>query len=425
MDRLFKFFSSLGLTVVLLAFALLLVFFGTLAQVRLGLYVAQEEYFRSFFVWWQPNGASWKIPVFPGGWMLGTLLLINLVAAHIRRFQLSWKKSGIFLVHAGLIFLLLGQFLTELYQVESVMRLPEGGTKNYSEDSRKNELAVIDVTAPDSDKVVSIPESYLASGKEIKHPELPFIIRPKQYFENSRPAGPMEASNDKLEASHGVGKRLHFEQTRTTATMDDENKPAALIEIVGDKENAGEWVVSTWLSKYPWNEILKEQIGKAFGGELSKPQSFTFAGRTYQIELRPIRYYKDHSITLLESKHDKYQGTEIPKNFSSNIRIDNPKIGETREVLIYMNSPLRYAGETYYQFQMVSEGLKSSTLQVVKNPAWVTPYLACSLMTLGMVVQFLMHLVNFGRRRNAPAPAKVPSGKAVAAAVAASERSGS
>ncbi|MCX7916215.1 MAG: cytochrome c biogenesis protein ResB, partial [Verrucomicrobiae bacterium] len=65
--------------------------------------------------------------------------------------------------------------------------------------------------------------------------------------------------------------------------------------------------------------------------------------------LRQTRYYKPFFITLLEFRHDRYPGTEIPKNFSSRIRIVRPATGEDREVLISMNNPLRYFGETYYQ----------------------------------------------------------------------------
>src|ERR1044072_8428147 len=106
LDRLTKFFCSLRLTIVLLAFAVLLVFFGTLAQVDEGLYAAQARWFRSFFVvnahiGWLP------IPIFPGGYLIGGLLLINLISAHIERFKFTWKKSGILLVHFGLILLLL------------------------------------------------------------------------------------------------------------------------------------------------------------------------------------------------------------------------------------------------------------------------------------------------------------------------------
>src|ERR1019366_3845395 len=83
LDRLYKIFTSLKLTVVLLALGLLLVFWGTLAQVNLGLYKAQNDFFRSFFIYWQPAGSSLRLPIFPGGYLIGGLLLINLFAAHL------------------------------------------------------------------------------------------------------------------------------------------------------------------------------------------------------------------------------------------------------------------------------------------------------------------------------------------------------
>src|SRR2546423_13999814 len=76
--RLLDFFSSLRLTVVFLGLGVALVFLGTLAQVDEGLYDAQNRYFRSLLIWWGPHGASWHIPVFPGGYLIGGGLLVNL-----------------------------------------------------------------------------------------------------------------------------------------------------------------------------------------------------------------------------------------------------------------------------------------------------------------------------------------------------------
>ena len=49
------------------------------------------------------------------------------------------------------------------------------------------------------------------------------------------------------------------------------------------------------------------------------------------------------------------------------------------------------------------EGLTpSSTLQVVRNPGWITPYAGCVLVGLGLVVQFMIHLIGFiSKRRSA------------------------
>src|SRR4051812_13152699 len=97
------FFVSLKLTVVLLALSLVLIFWATIAQVDLGIWGVQEKFFHTFFVLERIPNTEIPVPVFPGGYFIGGLLLINLIAAHIYRFKLTWKKAGIFLTHLGLI----------------------------------------------------------------------------------------------------------------------------------------------------------------------------------------------------------------------------------------------------------------------------------------------------------------------------------
>jgi len=83
--------------------------------------------------------------------------------------------------------------------------------------------------------------------------------------------------------------------------------------------------------------------------------------------------------------------------------VENPQRSENREVDIYMNHPLRYAGLTFYQYQMgrdeVDQSRGTSTLQVVRNPSWLAPYAGCYVVAIGMYVQFRMHLVRFLQRR--------------------------
>ncbi len=407
--RIISIFTSLRLTVACLIAALILVLVGTLAQVDLGLYAAQAKFFRSLAVWWTPAGSDWKIPVFPGGWLIGLILLVNLLAAHLKRFRFTPKKYGILLIHAGLIFLLAGQFMTELFQVESTMRIEVGGTRNYSEAPRRTELAVVDVTDPGKDKVVVIPESLLAKGGEIRTPALPFALRVEKYLPNSVPAGPMSGEGEKIKASEGLGQRLLFSPAALTTGMDSEDNPAALIQVVSDKGPVGDWTVSTWMTRYPEFQRLQNSLGSILGSaSLTDPQSFTFGGRTWQMALRPVRYYKPYNVTLLAFHHDLYPGTEIPKNYSSKIHLNDPATGEDRDILIYMNNPLRYRGETFYQAGF-EPGDQGTILQVVRNPASVTPYLACSLVALGLITQFLMHLIGSARKRaqaSEPAPAR-------------------
>src|SRR3954454_2052412 len=89
--------TSLKLTIVCLVAAIVLIFAGTIAQVHLGIHEAQQRYFQSLFVWWPADGNGFKIPVFPGGHLIGAILLINLIAAHAQRFHWAWRKLGIHL----------------------------------------------------------------------------------------------------------------------------------------------------------------------------------------------------------------------------------------------------------------------------------------------------------------------------------------
>src|ERR1700747_30987 len=137
--------ASLKLTIICLAAAMVLIFAGTLAQVHLGIHEAQQRYFQSWLVWWPAEGNGFRIPIFPGGHLIGAVLLVNLIAAHVKRFRWTWHKLGIHLTHAGLIIMLAGGLFTDLFAVESHIRLARGDTKNYSEDMRRTGLGGVDI----------------------------------------------------------------------------------------------------------------------------------------------------------------------------------------------------------------------------------------------------------------------------------------
>ncbi len=394
MDRilggLVDFFASLRLTVVCLVFAIVLVLAGTLAQVPMGLYAAQQEFFRSFIVFWQPSGMSLKIPVLPGGYLVGGVLLLNLLAAFFTRYSVARRHVGILLVHLGLVLLLVGQFLTDMLSVESAMQLAEGETKNYSEDFRANELVIVDTSDPAGDVVHSVPEHLLARGGEITGAALPFTLRVVKYWKNAAlaEAGTKDARDQNAVpsgATFGALKDVLVIPQAEASDMDRRNTPAAVVELLNKNVSVGSFLVSPLAAT---------------------PQRFSAGGKTCTIGMRFARYYYPFSLTLLKATHEKYKGTDIPRNFASRVRIDNRATGETRETVIYMNNPLRYGGQTFYQYQMSAgemaqqQGMAaSSTFQVVRNPGWLTPYLSTVLISLGLMVQFGVHLVTFVRRK--------------------------
>jgi len=374
--KVFDLFASLKLTLVCLAAAILLIFAGTTAQVHVGIHEAQQRYFQSLFVWWPADVTGFRIPIFPGGHLIGAVLLLNLVAAHTRRFQWAWRKLGIHLTHAGLIIMLAGGLFTDLFAVESYMQLSPGQTREYSEDRRAMELAVSDITDPKADQVTIIPAELLQDQGAISHPSLPFRIEVREYHQNSRLRMLSEGPGA---ATRGVGTRITLEPLPRATGVDQRDVASALVEIIpsaGNSKSLGTWLVSD-----------------ALGAE----QTFVCAGRTWKLALRPARYYQPFSITLQKFAHDLYPGTEIPKNFSSRVTLRDSERAVQRDVLIYMNHPLRYRGSTFYQagFQ---KGDTATILQVVRNPSFLAPYVACVIIALGLLVQFGYHLVGFSRR---------------------------
>jgi hypothetical protein len=378
------FFVSLKLTVVLLALSIILVFWATLAQVRLGIWGVQEHFFRTFFVLGKIPGTEIPVPVFPGGYFLGGLLLLNLVAAHFDRFTPTWRKAGIALTHFGLVILLVGELLSGLWQEEFALRLDEGQTKNWSESFRLNELAIIETTDPQHDDVVVVPEKILARGSVVQHPRLPFRTAVKAYHPHAflqmrgEPAGPGASP-----ATTGIGPRITMTPQPVTYRQNERNLPAAYVELIGAGGPIGTWLVST---------------------QLVDAQNFEYDGRTWQIALRPQRHYKPYALTLLKFTHDRYAGTDIPKNFSSRIRLTTPGGRDDREVLIFMNNPLRHDGLTFYQSGFDNND-RTTILQIVRNPSWLLPYIACALLTLGLLLQFGLSLAGFITQRRKPSAA--------------------
>jgi ABC-type transport system involved in cytochrome c biogenesis permease subunit len=108
-------FASLKLTVVLFALSIILVLAGTLAQIDHDIWYVVHEYFRTAIAWIELKiffPRSWGVGgvfPFPGGWTLGTLLTINLVAAHVTRFKVTGQGKQLW---SGIGLIVLGMFFT-------------------------------------------------------------------------------------------------------------------------------------------------------------------------------------------------------------------------------------------------------------------------------------------------------------------------
>lgn len=378
--------ASLKLTVVLFALSMVLILAGTLAQVHEGVWTAVNQYFRSPLTWIEfqlfvPEKVlriPGRIP-FPGGLTLGALLFINLLAAHTVRFKLTPKRAGIIVAHLGVLLLLVGEFVTGAAAEEGNMAIDEGDSSNYVEDVRSAELAVIDPGQTD-DLVVIVPQRKLARAKgPIINGLLPFDVQVDEWMSNSAILGPAQArSMNRPLTDAGVGATLAAVPIAEASGVDAQSVdvPSAYITLSKAGQRLGKYLVSA---------------------HVTDPQPVTVDGKEYLIQLRFKRTYKPYTVHLIKFKHDLFIGTEKPRNFSSQVRLTDPSHNVDREVLIYMNHPLRYQGETFYQASF-KPGDGGTVLQVVRNPGWLLPYVSCSLVTIGVLTHFGIRLVASARR---------------------------
>lgn len=401
MKAAYRFLSSIRLTLVLLGSSVALVFFGTLDQVKFGIWFAQQKYFEHVFAVWQyptqwifGEVLHWLHLPLPGGYLLGPLLVVNLACAHFHYFRPSWRKAGIPLIHGGVVLLLLGQLWTQLQQEEYFLWLAEGEEKRYVEAFHQDELVVIDRSGPETDRIYSWDaEALKEAGTVLQHPDLPFRVEILWFARN---AGifpkemPGMASLPALPVDRGLGaeRNLTAIQRRPTYADGERNVTSAVVRLTGEEGPIGTWLVANVFRRtLPMTEAFPSQV-------------FDYKGREWEIALRFKRLYLPASVELVDFSHDRYPGTDIPYNFSSEVRLHEPGSPSGRETLIYMNHPLRYAGLTFYQASFADNDTRSM-FQVVRNPARWVPYAACAIVTAGLVLQFLISLSRHADKQKA------------------------
>ena len=444
--------GSLRVTVALLAMSIFLVFAGTLAQVDKGIWTVMEQYFRCWIAHVEPRifERSWDIQgsiPFPGGWLLGTALLVNLLVSHASRIHLvargtklalgggillvggalTWmvivhafdadspehkispalrityqllqgggaaavlfmgckvlfgRKAGIVLLHSGIVLMMFSELVTAKTAHEASMTVYEGQSVNYVEDSRSTELAVIDPSAPDRDDVVAVPEELFRGGSKVSSPELPFDIDPSPapFIKNSnlREARPGERNPATAGSGlHWVAEKAAESAGASTSGTVDESAAYLTFRDKSGGAPLGTFLVSV---RFAFSRV---------------PQQVAVKGKVYDVYLRFKRTYKPYDIYLYKFRFERYPGTNTPKDYSSFVRVTDRERGSSRDVRIWMNNPLRYRGDTLYQASFDSQTETGTVLQVVSNSGWMVPYVGCMIVAVGLLGQFLLHLVAF------------------------------
>lgn len=379
---------------------------------------------------------------FPGGFLVIGLLLINLLAAHAIRFRVTGKgpglllgyglmmvgtavtaytvlepetsatiqqdvilmlgiwavpmtiigvgcyfvfgnrKAGIVLVHAGLILMLVGEYITGIGATEGQMWIHEQGASNKIIDIRESEIAFVRQLGDGKQEHIVIPQAMIESADDndqaVARDELPVTVRVDAWMENSAITEGVFQGGDTTDVVWGVE-----DIPAVTGTEQRADRPSVIASLFDGDRRLGQFTLSTW--------------------EYFRPVELEVGGEVWQVSLRFKETYLPYTIQLKDFRHDQFTGTTTPMNYSSTLRLEAP-LDESRDAFIKMNQPLRYDGKAFFQSGFFQQGLNrnlGTIMQVADNPgAWV-PYLSCVVVTVGLCMHFVVSLIRYGRRVNA------------------------
>jgi hypothetical protein len=305
------------------------------------------------------------------------------------------KQGGNVMLHLGVGLLMVGQFAFGDRQLEQRLNLVEGESANTLVNMDAIEMTFIE-NREGTQRVTAIPGSRLQSAADseqlIKDESLPVDVRVLAFYGNST----LEDVTAENLATKGVGLQLRAVEASKSGGVDNAmNLAAAYVELL-DKtsgDTLGKHLISQRLSD---REMLvpESRTSDVF-------DSITVADTSYDIGLRFHREVKPYWVQLEDVRRITYSGTETPRDYSSFIRIIDTETGEDRKERVWMNNPLRYRGETFYQssYETLPSGKEWTGIQVVRNSGWLIPYVACSVTGLGLLAHFLGVLRRFLRRR--------------------------
>jgi len=348
--------ASLKITVACLLLFMVITVLGTLYQVDHGISEAREIFFSSWLV------MIGNVFPFPGGQLLLWVFGINLLSSCFVRFGVKWNKTGIWLTHLGLLVLCISSFYTYQFSVEATLQIAEGDTATHAMVDSAWELAIWHEENGNR-MITGYPMNQSKQGTAIDVSGQKAKVAIDTYHENCDPQQDFSAPRKYHNASgisdltpleSGLAKRRDMPGIIITVTAHDDSKVKLLL----------------------------------FGGERF-PTSIQLDEAIIYFQLRPRQLKLPAKITLVDVKQDLYHGTQMAKNYESNVTLH--LANETRDARIYMNHPLSIDDFTFYQssYGRGMDGRESTTLSVVKNSGKYFPYVACILTSIGMILHFM------------------------------------
>jgi ABC-type transport system involved in cytochrome c biogenesis permease subunit len=298
-------------------------------------------------------------------------------------------RGGNVLIHLAVGLLMVGQFVFGDRQIEERMTILEGRETNVACRTDEVELAVIDTSGGDTEGVTAIAGRLLrarSGGEPIEVDDLPFTLRVVDYFPNSSVArADSDAANP---ATTGLGEQWIASERPPEGGASSRTNIASAYVALADRESGRS------LGTYLVSQFLNDQSQVFAGADRNECDIVDADGRPWRLQLRFRREYKPYSVRLDDVRRINYSASETPRDYSSYVTFTDQATGAEQKGRIWMNNPVRYRGETFYQSTYSEVDLGGGTtaemtgLQVVENAGWLVPYVACVLAFWGMLVHF-------------------------------------
>lgn len=361
LNRITDLLSSLRITVVCLALLMILVLWGTLYQVEHGIWAAQQRFFY-----------SWGFSLFgwiwlPGAQLVMAVLFVNLLAATVHRIAFSLAHAGLVLIHLGLLLMLAGGGWTHHFGLDAFLELHEGETSNAAASYRDWEIALWKQDGP-AREVVAIDAVQVPRDRFLPLGDPDIGLRLDTYHPNARAfTGGQGAGAPPIPNATGI---VRFE-AMPPGTDPEKDLPGAMVTLSAPDA--------------PPAQVL------LYGGD-SGPTRIPVGPEEITMMLRRKRYPLPLTVSLVDFKRAYHPNSQIPRSFSSDIRVDIK--GVNRDAVVEMNRPFRYRDYTFFQasFSDLEGGGEKSVFAVTRNAGRLIPYVSTALVVLGLAVHFLRAL---------------------------------
>lgn len=330
-------------------------------------------------------------------WQLlqGTVVALVMLVGSVLMFE---KQGGNLLLHFGVAFLMVGQFAFGDTQLEQRLSLVEGQSTNEFVKLEEVELVFINSTDDEKQHVTAIPEAKLArlarTDERLTDPRLPVDLKVIKFL----PSSDLAAAEAENPATVGSGLTMQAVDRPPSGGVSSE------LDLAGGYVQLFEKGTDKSLGIYLISQLLSDSKFLSLGKRENVFETINVEDSSYEMGLRFSRVVKPYWVKVKDVRRINYSGTQTARDYSSFIKIVDSDNGEIRDERVWMNNPLRYRGETFYQsdYQQLEGGKEFTSIQVVRNSGWMIPYVACMIVAIGLMYHFAGTLDRFlGRQERA------------------------